>query len=246
MRENRFRTIILTLQRKLENMEAKNIKDLANSEFSSVRIAVDFSDYDSEKDTRSLIPFSYYQHYGMMNRAGEVVVEPKFNRIIDSCRKEADVVRVGIFYTYGFNRSTKEPSTYLRTKWGLLDSKGNFILEPEYKQIGVSDDSRILTIQHMDGQYEVISVDGDVIVPKGVYPWIDAFDGGLTRVYVGDCQNKKWGIIDSQGKVVLPLQYSNIWNFYKKNRTTTTIEAVDEHQNRLVGSFNLITHETII
>ncbi len=244
--ENRFRIIMLTLQYNLENIEAKNIKNLTNSEFSSVRIAVDFSDYDIEKDTRILIPFSYYQHYGMMNRAGDVVVEPKFDRIFDSCRKEADVVRVGIFYTYGFNRSTKEPSTYLRTKWGLLDSKGNFILEPEYKQIGVSDDSRILTIQHMDGQYEVISVDGDVIVAKGIYPWIDAFDGGLTRVYVGNCENKKWGIIDSKGKVVLPLQYSNIWNFYKKNRTTTTIEAVDEHQNRLVGSFNLITHETVI
>lgn len=244
--ENRLRTIMLNLRRNLENMEAKNINDLAKGECSNVRIAVDFTDYDIEKDARLLIPFSYYQHYGMINKDGEVVVEPKFDRIIDSCRKEADVVRVGIFYTYGFNRVTKEPSAYLRTKWGLLDSKGNFILEPEYKQIGVSDDSRILTIQHMDGQYEVISVDGDVIVPKGVYPWIDAFDGGLTRVYVGDCQNKKWGIIDSQGKVVLPLQYSNIWNFYKKNRTTTTIEAVDEHQNRLVGSFNLITHETIV
>lgn len=237
---------MLTLQRNLENMETKNIKDLANSEFSNVRITVDFSDYDIEKDTRLLIPFSYYQHYGMVNRAGEVVVEPKFDRILDSCRNESDVVRVGIFYTYGFNRATKDPSTYLRTKWGLLDSKGKFILAPEYKQIGVSDDSRILTIQHMDGQYEVISVDGDVIVPKGVYPWIDSFDGGLTRVYVGDCENKKWGIIDSKGNVVLPLKYSNIWNFYKKNRTTTTIEAVDEHHSRLVGSFNLITHETVI
>lgn len=100
-------------------MEAKNINDLAKSEFSNVRISVDFSDYDIEKDARLLIPFSYYQHYGMMNRAGEVVVEPKFDRILDSCCKESDVVRVGIFYTYGFNRTSKEPSTYLRTKWGL-------------------------------------------------------------------------------------------------------------------------------
>ena len=117
---------MLTLQRNLENMEAKNINDLAKSEFSNVRIAVNFTDYDIEKDTRLLIPFSYYQHYGMINKDGEVVVEPKFDRILDSCHKDTDVVRVGIFYTYGFNRSTKEPSTYLRTKWGLLNTLVGF------------------------------------------------------------------------------------------------------------------------
>lgn len=60
-------------------MKLKNIKDLANNEFSNVRVAVDYHDYDIEKDTRLLIPFSYYQHYGMMNKSGEVVVEPKYD-----------------------------------------------------------------------------------------------------------------------------------------------------------------------
>ena len=104
-------------------MEQKNIKDHANKEFSNVRVAVDYNDYDIEKDTRLLIPFSYYQHYGMMNRSGEVVVEPKYDRILDSCREDSDVVRVGIYYTYGFNRATKEPSTYLRTKSGMQNCK---------------------------------------------------------------------------------------------------------------------------
>lgn len=182
----------------------------------------------------------------MMNRSGEVVVEPKYDRILDSCREDSDVVRVGIYYTYGFNRATKEPSTYLRTKWGLLNCKGEFILEPEYKQIGVSDDNQILTIQHMDGQYEVISIDGTVIIPKGKYAWIDSFDGGLSRICVGDCDKKIWGIINSCGIIVLPLKYSNIWNFYKKKRIETTIEAIDEFGCKRVGSFNLITYEVNI
>lgn len=227
-------------------MEQKNIKDHANKEFSNVRVAVDYNDYDIEKDTRLLIPFSYYQHYGMMNRSGEVVVEPKYDLILDSCREDSDVVRVGIYYTYGFNRATKEPSTYLRTKWGLLNCKGEFILEPEYKQIGVSDDNQILTIQYMDGQYEVISIDGKVIIPKGKYAWIDSFDGGLSRICVGDCDKKIWGIINSCGIIVLPLKYSNIWNFYKKKRIETTIEAIDEFGCKRVGSFNLITYEVNI
>lgn len=230
----------------IEIMEHKNIYDLARSEFSNVRIPMDISDYEIEKDTRLLIPFSYDQHYGMMNKSGEVVVEPKFDLILDSCRDDTDVVRVGIYYTYGFNRETKEPSTYLRTKWGLLNSKGKFILEPEYKQIGVSNDNRILTIQHMDGQYEVIGVDGEVIIPKGTYPWIDSYDCGLARVYIGNCENKKWGIIDAHGNIILPLKYSNIWNFYKKKRNDTTIEVCDEFGCKRMGRFNLITYEVNI
>ena len=227
-------------------MKLKNIIDLINNEFSYVRIAVDFHDYDIEKDPRLLIPFSYYQYYGMMNKSGEIVVEPKFDRILDSCREDSDFVRVGIYYTYGSNRSTKEPSKYLRTKWGLLNSNGEFIFEPEYKKMGVSNDSRILTIQHMDGQYEGISVDGKVIIPKGNYAWIDSFDGGLSRVYVRDCDKKIWGIMDSCGIIVLPLKFSNIWNFYKKKRLETTIEAIDEFGCKRVGSFSLITYEVNI
>ncbi|MBD5338369.1 MAG: WG repeat-containing protein [Bacteroides sp.] len=227
-------------------MEQKNIKDLANNEFSNVRVAVDYHDYDIEKDSRLLIPFSYYQYYGMMDKSGKIVVEPKFNRILDSCREDSDVVRVGVYYTYGFNRANRDPSTYLGTKWGLLNSKGEFILEPEYKQIGVSNDNRILTIQHMDGQYEVMSVDGKVIIPKGKYAWIDSFDSGLSRVYVGDCDKKRWGIVDSRGNIILPLKYSDIWNFYMKNRLDTTVEVIDKFGCKRVGRFNLITYEVNI
>ena len=226
--------------------QKKNINQLANTEFSNVRVAVDLSDHNIEDDSRILIPFSYFQYYGMMNKAGEVIVEPKYDRILDSCRNESDVVRVGIYYTYGFNRATKEPSTYLRTKWGLIDSKGKIILSPEYKQIGLSDDNKILTIQYMDDQYEVRGVDGNVIIPKGTFPWIDAYEGGLTRAYTGDYNNKKWGIIDSRGNIILPFNYSGIWNFYKKKRTNTTIEVIDEFGNKRIGFFDLITHEVKI
>ncbi len=35
---------------------------------------------------------------------------------------------------------------------------------------------------------------------------------------------KKWGIINEQGEEVLPLEYTNIWNFYKKGRVSTRVE----------------------
>lgn len=227
-------------------MENKKIEDLSYLQYSNVRVLVDYNEYDIEKEKRILIPFSYYQHYGLMNREGEVVVEPKFDRILDSCYNDSDVVRVAIYYTYGFNRATKEPSTYLRTKWGLVDSKGNFLLEPEYKGIGVSDDKQVLTIQHMNGQYEVISIEGEVIVPKGKYPYIDTFSNGFARVNYFDGECKKWGLIDTTGNEVLPLIYSRIWNFVGLNRKWITIESIDEHGNKRVGKFYFLTRESII
>lgn len=222
-------------------MTSNKIAEFNNQELSNVRILVDLKEYDIEKDTRLLIPFSYYQHYGLMNRDGEIVVEPKYDRIFNSCHNDSDVVRVALYYTYGFNRSTKEPSTYLGIKWGLIDSTGNFILEPNYKEIGVSNDKKILTLRHMDGQYEVITIDGEVVIPKGKYPWVDTCEKGLIRVngFIGE--DKKWGIVDIEGNEVLPLRYSNIWNFVGKEREWITIEAIDEHGNKRVGSFNLIT-----
>ena len=92
----------------------------------------------------------------------------------------------------------------------------------------------------------MISIDGKVIIPKGKYAWIDSFDSGLSRVSVGDCDKKIWGIVDSRGNIVLPLRYSNIWNFYKKNRLETTIEAIDEFGCKRVGRFSLITYEVNI
>lgn len=226
-------------------MDYNKIKGLDNIEYSNTRILVDLADYNIKEDSRLLIPFSYYQYFGLMNQQGEVVVEPKFDRILDSCRVKSDVIRVGIHYTYGFNRIS-EPATYLRTKWGLIDSDGRFILQPEYKGIGVSDDKRIFTLQYLDGRYEVIHRDGEIIVAKGKYQWIDTFERGLARVNYYDGKSKRWGIIDESGNEVLPMVYSAIWNFVNKEREWITIETIDEHGNKRVGKFNLTTRKATI
>lgn len=227
-------------------MNNNRIENLVEKEFSNVRILVDYPDYDIARDNRILIPFSYYQYYGLMNKHGEIVVEPKFDRILDSCRTESDLVRVGIHFTCGFNRVTKDPSTYLHTKFGLVNSIGHILLEPKYRGIGVSDDQKTITIQHMDYQYEVIDVDGNIIVPKGTYTWIDSFSNGFARVNRTSGEDKKWGIIDCKGNVIVPLQFTNIWNFYKKKRNWVTIEAIDEHGNKRIGKFDFITREVTI
>lgn len=85
----------------------------------------------------------------------------------------------------------------------------------------------ITVIQRSDYKWGVIDIEGRVIVPFGKYDWIDGFDSGLARVKIGQVTNgfvdnaNKWGIINTQGVEVLPVEYDNIWNFYNRNRFST-------------------------
>ena len=67
-------------------------------------------------------------------------------------------------------------------------------------------------------------------MPVGKYSFVDKFDSGYARVNIKDQSSgtKKWGIINTEGKEVVPLEYDNIWNFYKKDRETVLLEKGDE------------------
>lgn len=113
----------------------------------------------------------------------------------------------------------------------------------------------VRVVENAAYQWAVIDNQGNFIVPFGKYGWIDGFDSGLARVRThsisesardsvisyfnlsegGDsgviCNNSKgykWGIINERGEEVLPLVYDNIWNFYRKNRFSTTVERDGE------------------
>lgn len=99
---------------------------------------------------------------------------------------------------------------------------------------------KVKVVERQDGQYAVLDIDNNVIVPFGKYAWIDGFEHGLARVRIGHSQNtihvfdtdgkritpwRKWGIINKEGKEVLPVLYDNIWNFFGKNRLSTYVES---------------------
>ena len=73
----------------------------------------------------------------------------------------------------------------------------------------------------------MLRTDGSVVVPFGKYNWIDGFDNGLARVKIGGVTNgineSKWGLIDEEGEVVLPIEYDTIWTFYGKERNSTNV-----------------------
>lgn len=199
------------------------------------KILVPASSYNMVEDTRLLIPFTSGEKIGFANRDGIVVVKPKYTMYYGECYNEDDVIRVAVNYAYGFIRSGGRVASYQRPLFGLINSKGETLLEPTFFQLAPAiGDKQLFTAQNQKGQHGVLSADGEEIVPFGKYNWIDGFDKGLARVKIWNSEGEgkaKWGLIDETGKEVLPIEYDNIWNFYGKERDTTRVEKGNSAQD---------------
>lgn len=87
----------------------------------------------------------------------------------------------------------------------------------------------VKVIQRSFHEWGVTDLEDNIIVPFGKYDWIDGFDHGFARVKIGQQPNNlissnKWGIINEAGEEVLKPVYDSVWNFFKKGRSSTTIE----------------------
>lgn len=193
------------------------------------KVLVPASSYNMQDDDRLLIPFTSGDKIGFANKEGEVVVKPQFTMYYGECYDESDNIRVSIDDLYGFPRSGERVATYKCPMYGLINSKGETIFEPSfYCLIPAIGNMNLYTVQNNHFEYAVLNIDGKEVVPFGKYRWIDGFDNGLARVIgnVTNGQNENgngWGLIDENGKEVLPLDYDNIWNFYGKQRVTTKV-----------------------
>ena len=102
----------------------------------------------------------------------------------------------------------------------------------------------ICVVQRSDYKWGVVDRNGKEIVPFGTYDWIDTFDQGLARVKIGRSSNSikdsgnKWGIINTSGEVVLPVEYDNIWNFAGKNRYSTHVTKDGMNQDVYLHDLN--------
>lgn len=195
------------------------------------KVLVPANQYDFNNDKRLLIPFTSGEKIGFVNREGEIVVKSQFSIYYGDCYSENDYIKVGVPYNYGFSRANSNVSAYSKPLYGLINHKGELVVEPENCGLLVSknSDNILLTVQNKDREYGVINIYGEEIVPFGKYNWIDGYDKGIARVKIGNASSclkdngNKWGLIDEAGNEVLPVEYDEIWNFYGKNRWTTKI-----------------------
>lgn len=205
-------------------------KELEMHEYTKVLVPA--KQYDFDNDKRLLIPFTSGERIGFVNRNREIVVHPKYTMYYGDCYSESDYIKVSVAYNYGFSRANGGVSSYSCPLYGLINHKGEVIIEPDNRSLLVAKNGNeiLLTIQRKDYSYGVINLHGEEIVPFGKYKWIDGFEKGLARVKNGKVSNghvendAKWGIINEQGIEIFPTKYDNIWNFYGKSYDSIIIE----------------------
>lgn len=96
-------------------------------------------------------------------------------------------------------------------KWGIMDDKGKIILPCEYDYIELYPQERQNSIVYVvvkNGKFGKIKTDGEVIIPfeyDGMTTWVE-HEKGCHYVY----QNKKMGIIDEYGKVLVPPVFESV------------------------------------
>lgn len=194
------------------------------------KFLVPASSYNMQDDHRLLIPFTSGDKIGFVDKEGAIVVKPQFTMYYGDCYDESDNIRVSVDCLYGFIRSGGRVATYKRPMYGLINYKGETIFEPSfYSLIPAIGNKNLYTVQNNHFEYAVLNIDGTEVVPFGKYNWIDGFDNGLARVRIGNVTNgqkengNKLGLINENGKEVLPLENDDIWPFYGKKRVTTKV-----------------------
>ena len=96
--------------------------------------------------------------------------------------------------------------------FGAKDQMGNIVIKPQY--IEMNPFSCGLSLVRDDRfRYTYINPQNKTLFPFGLYAWCDnVFCCGFARVMRYNKKNeKKWGIINALGEVVLPMKYDNIW-----------------------------------
>ena len=96
--------------------------------------------------------------------------------------------------------------------FGAKNQMGTIVIKPQYKEMNPF--SCGLSLVRDDKlRYAYINPQNKTLFPFGLYAWCDnVFCCGFARVMRYNKQNeKKWGIINALGEVVLPIKYDNIW-----------------------------------
>lgn len=130
--------------------------------------------------------------------------------------------------TYEGNYEEEEEEDYENEeetiKYGLIDTAGEFILEPKFDSIDDFVDG-LAKVSYKD-KYGFIDKEGNIVIePK--FDDAQDFSEGLAAVKIGD----KYGFIDKTGKMVIKPQYTYVRNFNAGCALVFTGAITSENEN---------------
>ena len=120
-------------------------------------------------------------------------------------------------------------------KLGVIDIHGNEIIPIEYEHIGNISNNKTIQIRNRNNQHAIMNDQGKMVVP-----WYDFIfeDCDLYRVR----ENKKWGAVDFDGKLIIPTEYDHLGNF--ENGVSKSIKnghlGLIDKNNRVLLDFKYV------
>lgn len=154
--------------------------------------------YEVAFKDRNLMPFKKDNKSGFVDiNTGKVAIAPQFDK------------------TYWFWDGAC--IVMVDKKWGAIDTKGNFILKPQFEQLsGIARKDGELVPAKMNNKWGFINKAGRFVIE----PQFDAVERGfdtyntLSSVKIGN----KWGFIDKTGKFVIEPKFDELYGgFYRES-----------------------------
>ena len=159
--------------------------------------------------------------YGYLDMKGKVAIEAQWCGAHDFVDGMAVVVE---------KKGSGADATY---KYGLIDKKGNYIIEPQKNYIMSMGENR-LGLQKSSGK--VVLCDKNLEEISSSYDNGRAFSCGMARVYKSD---KGYGYIDKNGQEIVSCKYKSAWSYtddlaFVKKDADSKWEVLDKSGNSVL------------
>lgn len=130
-------------------------------------------------------------------------------------------------------------------KWGLFKYDGTLLTEPIFKDIKGFGNSHLAPFTKDDVNWGYIDDTGKIII-EPQYSSASMFDNGYAAI---SNQNKKFGLIDTQGQVIIPFEYDYVrviaskFIMYVKDSKTYTLDINTKELINIINNKDIIYQE---
>jgi hypothetical protein len=103
--------------------------------------------------------------------------------------------------------------------WGFVNLKGELIIDAKYRKCSPFSKEGLAPIYDPDSKkYYFINLKGEVLTTeisdfKLITPFLIGVPYGFEDGLAAVCQNKKWGFLNPEGKVAIPVKYDEVTQF---------------------------------
>jgi len=169
-----------------------------------------------------LIPNNYKRLYPFIDNVSVFIDSNGQYGCIDSDNKTLFKLEKGYKLKYAYNNPDKKIITKIVDNIvlnGVIDLKGNIIIEPEYRQISIKRKNGIEYVHGINDYYKKGNTEFELFINgtkqnfNGIIRFLDSNYGinkDRTVISVESNSQKKYGIIDAQGLIVVPIEYQNL------------------------------------